>query len=339
MAPWLDLRAGGISDPLKRLRFLRHKMAEIASKELARPVPEVKRTAFVKVAASCVLIPLFLPFPKSPSSSTVKTTDGERRLALPSADIGVVPTLAQVWLVEQTPTLESYSNGLRIDLTFAVTNRPRHRFPVFPINGGVDPSQYETKPMGIVYHSTESHLAPFEEAQNARLRQLGRNLLENVRRERSYHYVIDRFGRVFREVEETGIANHAGHSVWADAHGIYVNLNAGFLGVALEGRSGEADSLTSAQVSASRTLTEMLRSRYRIAAENCVTHAQVSVNPSNMQLGYHVDWAAGFPFAALGLPNNYAQPPASVWAFGFDSPPALIDLSGGEWTGLASAER
>jgi hypothetical protein len=207
------------------------------------------------------------------------------------------------------------------------------------LNGGAAPFQYETKPVGIVYHSTESHLAPFEEAQNGRLRQLGRNLLENVRRERSYHYVIDRFGRVFREVGESDTANHAGHSVWADARGIYVNLNAGFLGVALEGRSGEVDALTAAQVSASRMLTEMLRSRYRIATENCVTPAQVSVNPSNMHLGYHVDWAAGFPFAALGLPNNYAQPPASVWALGFDFSPALIHLSGGEWAGLASAER
>jgi len=53
-------------------------------------------------------------------------------------------------------------------------------------------------------------------------------------------------------------------------------------------------------------LTRMLRSRYSIAAENCVTHAQVSVNPSNMQLSYHVDWAAAFSFAALGLPDNYA---------------------------------
>jgi hypothetical protein len=57
-----------------------------------------------------------------------------------------------------------------------------------------------------------------------------------------------------------------------------------------------------------------------------------------MQVGYHVDWAAGFPFAALALPNNYGQPPVSVWAFGFESSPALINVSGGHWTGLESAE-
>jgi hypothetical protein len=64
-------------------------------------------------------------------------------------------------------------------------------------------------------------------------------------------------------------------------------------------------------------LTEMLRSRYGIRAENCVTHAQVSVNPSNMQVGYHTDWASGFPFEQVGLPNNYAQALPAVWAFGF----------------------
>ena len=61
----------------------------------------------------------------------------------------------------------------------------------------------------------------------------------------------------------------------------------------------------------------MLRSRYRIPAANCVTHAQVSVNPANMQVGYHTDWASGFPFEQVGLPNNYAQALPAVWAFGF----------------------
>jgi hypothetical protein len=64
-------------------------------------------------------------------------------------------------------------------------------------------------------------------------------------------------------------------------------------------------------------LVEMLRSRYRIPAANCVTHAQVSVNPSNMQAGYHTDWAFGFPFEQVGLPDNYARELPSLWAFGF----------------------
>ena len=61
----------------------------------------------------------------------------------------------------------------------------------------------------------------------------------------------------------------------------------------------------------------MLRSRYKIPGQNCVTHAQVSVNPSNMQIGYHVDWASSFPFERLGLPDNYATPSPAVLLFGF----------------------
>jgi hypothetical protein len=66
-------------------------------------------------------------------------------------------------------------------------------------------------------------------------------------------------------------------------------------------------------------LIEMLRSRYRISSANCVTHAQVSVNPSNMRIGFHTDWASSFPFEALGLPNNYARMLPAVLAFGFSA--------------------
>lgn len=72
-------------------------------------------------------------------------------------------------------------------------------------------------------------------------------------------------------------------------------------------------------------LTEMLRSIYQIPAENCVTHAQVSVNPSNMRMGYHTDWATGFPFAALGLPDNYVRALPSLSIFGFEYDPGLYD--------------
>ena len=51
---------------------------------------------------------------------------------------------------------------------------------------------------------------------------------------RSYHYVIDRFGRVWRTVPEGSIAFHAGFSVWGDRSALFVNLNSSFLGVALE---------------------------------------------------------------------------------------------------------
>jgi hypothetical protein len=72
----------------------------------------------------------------------------------------------------------------------------------------------------------------------------------------------------------------------------------------------------------------MLRSRYGIPARNCVTHAQVSVNPSNMRVGYHTDWASSFPFDQLGLPDNYLQVLPAITVFGFEYDAHFV-----QWTG------
>src|SRR4029077_19490572 len=94
-----------------------------------------------------------------------------------------------------------------------------------------------------------------------------------------------------------------------------------------------------AQIHSARILTEMLRSKYRIPAFNCVTHAQVSVNPSNMLIGYHTDWAGNFPFAEMGLPDNYQLPPASISVFGFKYDTAFVHATGARlWDGLSAAE-
>jgi hypothetical protein len=61
----------------------------------------------------------------------------------------------------------------------------------------------------------------------------------------------------------------------------------------------------------------MLRVRYKIAAGNCVAHAQVSINPSNRRAGYHTDWAANLPFQDLGLSDNYQRRLPSLELFGF----------------------
>ena len=114
---------------------------------------------------------------------------------------------------------------------------------------------------------------------------------------------------MFRIVNESDTADHAGHSVWADDRYFYVNLNESFIGISFEAQTGAGQRpgpCGDAQVRGAAMLTEMLRSRYKIPGRNCVTHAQVSVNPSNMQIGYHVDWASIFPFEKLGLPDNYA---------------------------------
>ena len=156
------------------------------------------------------------------------------------------------------------------------------------------------------------------------LKKAGESLAEYVRRRHSYNFLIDRFGRVFRIVQESDTADHAGHSIWANDEHFYLNLNESFLGVSFEAetKAGQEESqLSAAQLRATAMLTEMLRSRYRIPASNCVTHAQVSVNPSNMQIGYHTDWASSFPFGSVGLPDNYrtSSPAQRLFGFQFDA--------------------
>jgi hypothetical protein len=239
------------------------------------------------------------------------------------AEPAVAPA-ADVWPVEQNSHFEIYSNGLRIENQYAVSHRPRTYVAFINDNSKETGGERRSDPVGIVYHTTESLQAPFESSQNNLLKRVGESLLDYVRRRRCYNFLIDRFGRVFRIVNESDAADHAGHSVWADDRHFYVNLNDSFIGISFEAQTGAGEALTiagSAQVRAAAMLTEMLRSRYKIPASNCVTHAQVSVNPSNMQIGYHVDWASSFPFEKLGLPDNYATPsPAvSLFGFGFDA--------------------
>jgi hypothetical protein len=82
----------------------------------------------------------------------------------------------------------------------------------------------------------------------------------------------------------------------------------------------------------------MLRGTYDIPESNCVTHAQVSVNPENMRFGYHTDWAANFPFRDLGLSTGYNAPIAALEVFGFSYDDYFLKSIGGSpWSGLALA--
>jgi len=115
---------------------------------------------------------------------------------------------------------------------------------------------------------------PFEAEQNSELRRNGEGLLEFGSRRRSYLFVIDRFGRVFRIVKENDYANHAGNSVWEDDEQISINLNQSFFSAAFEAKNNAegGDSGESAQVYAARILLETPHARYSIRAENCVGH-------------------------------------------------------------------
>jgi hypothetical protein len=272
------------------------------------------------------------------------SSSGKGAHRFPKNSLTVNPeSYSDVWLVQETTQSEEYSNGLRIDNSFLGEGAKRF-YQVLERKRDLQPSvEWRSQPVGIVYHTTESRMAPFASDQNDTLQRLAHSLLANLKEQRSYNFVVDRFGRVFRVVEELSAANHAGNSVWADAEAVYVNLNNSFLGIAFEAVSdaGEAgSSINRAQMHAGLLLTEMLRSKYKIPVENCVTHAQVSVNPSNMLIGYHTDWAKNFPFEAMGLPNNYEVPLPAITEFGFEYDSLFRKAMGsGPWNGILMAEK
>jgi hypothetical protein len=313
--PWVEGAAAFIGDPVLRLRFLQAVAPpdDRARRERRRRrLIRISAGAFVLLSTPVVLVSAHWMHAQRPTAAA------GHMVAIPPAPpvhgpVVPVPAASDIWQVEKQGTFEVYSNGLRVDDTYAVPHRARS-YVAFPADGGA-PSRH-SEPAGIVFHSTESMQAPFEAGHNDTLKQIGESLVDYVRRRFSYHFVIDRFGRVYRVVAESDAANHAGHSAWADDRWLYLDLNDSFLGVAFESQAGAG--MTTAQLRSAVVLTEMLRTRYKIPAANCVTHAQVSVNPSNMRIGYHIDWAVGFPFAELGLPDNYGAALPAIWAFGFE---------------------
>ena len=133
--------------------------------------------------------------------------------ALAALPAGVAP--ASIWLVEKGEASEQYSNGLRIDTTFAVAGRA----PALPGLRGGPRNVAETfdKP-GRASSSTPRRATsgPSTRAYNENLRDSSHDLLRYLKSNRVYNYLIDRFGRVYRVVDEETKANHAGHSVWTD---------------------------------------------------------------------------------------------------------------------------
>lgn len=247
----------------------------------------------------------------------------------------------KVWMVEQGEGFERYSNGARIINTYETANRPR-RYLTFEAGAPKPQGEAQTAPVGIVYHTSESDLVPFVEDNNGSIEYRSKNLLGYIREHKSYNYVIDRFGQVYRVVRDEDAAFHAGNSVWSDGQATYVGLNESFLGVCFETKAdvGEGgEQLTEAQVLAGRLLTQVLRSRHQISDANCTAHGIVSVNPSNGRIAFHHDWARGFPFEAMGLSDKYAVAPASVAELGFVYDSDVVSKLGGSlWPGVAAAE-
>jgi hypothetical protein len=317
----IERRAQSLSDPIARLRYLREATVDPAKRPVRR-----SRIAW------CALAGLMLMWR---SDAVV------RRAAVPAKPAPALvpaPAVPNIWPVEHTSEYDLYSNGLRIENRLAISNEPRS-YRLIARESGVH-GPFRTQPAGIVFHTSESDQAPFEREQKHNLKRIGQELLLYVRHHRAYHFVIDRFGRVNRIVVESDGANHAGHSIWADSKWLYLHLNDSFLSVAFEARM-QADQaiITEAQLRSAKALTEMLRAKYNLPAENCVVHAQVSINPGSRRIGWHTDWGAGFPFREMGLPNNYQIPNPSLYLFGFEYDQAYTAVTGPDlWKGLEAAD-
>lgn len=257
--------------------------------------------------------------------------------SLPADALGLVP--GTIWLADRGPGWELYSNGLRIETTYAVSGTQRE-YRIHHRDGTLLPDHY-SKPVGILFHTSESDLWPLEPDFARQLRRGTAGLLRYLQKQQAYNYLIDRFGRVYRIVDDESRVNHAGHSVWARNDEVYLDLNSAFLGISFESRwdGGRSLPITRAQLSAGRNLTYYLRQRFAIAPEMCVTHGLTSISPRQGLIGYHRDWARGFPFEAFGLPDLYAVQPPSVALFGFGHDDEFLRTIGEPWPGLVAAER
>lgn len=268
-----------------------------------------------------------LPVP-APSPPPVPTKEPEVVTERPNS----------IWLVEKGRDHELYSNGLRIDTSQRVRGVRRSFFPIDEIAGTLLPAA--TEPVGIVFHTTESDILSLEPSNNSSLLRNSKNLVAYIKRNEFYHYLIDRFGRVYQILNDDSRANHAGNSVWSNEGRVYMNLNHAFFGVSFESRFAPDGPLplTEAQLQAGRLLTDHLVRRYDLDPRMCVGHGIVSVNPKTRKIGHHVDWAKNFPFKTFGLPDAYEVEPASVRLFGFGYDEDLAKAIGQPWPGVFKAE-
>ena len=243
-----------------------------------------------------------------------------------------------IWLVEKADDHELYSNGLRVDTSQRVEGTRRAYAPIDEATGRA--LAVATGPVGIVFHTTESDILSLEPENNASLLRNTKNLVTYIKRHEFYHYLIDRFGRVYQILKDDSRANHAGFAVWANDGRVYMNLNHAFFGVSFESRFAPSGPLplTEAQLQSGRLLTERLIRRYNLDPKLCVGHGMVSVNPKTRKIAHHVDWAKNFPFKAFGLPDSYEVEPASVRLFGFGYDQDLAEAIGEPWPGVFKAE-
>ncbi len=247
----------------------------------------------------------------------------------------------KVWLVERTSEFERYSNGCRILTAYQTDNHPRAYY-LIPRGSEVEGTELRHDIVGIVYHTNEGDMAQFSSDNNDSILKNSKGALNYIRDIKAYNYMIDRYGEIYRVVRDDHAAHHAGNSIWADGKYNYVGLNESFLGVCFESRFNSEslqDTITEAQITAGRALTNVLRSKYNIDDVNCTTHGLVSVNPDKMLIAFHHDWVSNFPFEAMGLSDKYKVSPPNMVDYGFTYDDEILEkLHRTLWPGAISAE-
>ncbi|MBO0860205.1 MAG: N-acetylmuramoyl-L-alanine amidase [Chloracidobacterium sp.] len=236
---------------------------------------------------------------------------------------------------------EKWSNGCNILTKYETDNHPRAYYTI-PRGSGTDGEQKSNKIVGIVYHTPESFMVEFIPDNNQAIQQSSKGLLEFVQRHKSYNYMINRIGEIYRIVRDDQTANHAGESLWADGQNTYVLLNESFLGVCFESKFEGAESLdeilTPSQIRAGRLLTDVLRTKYNIDDANCTTHGLVAVDPEKMLIARHHDWVRFFPFESMGLSDKYKIQPPTMTDYGFTYDEDVMAKLGNKlWEGATTA--
>ena len=133
------------------------------------------RQALRRLSSAAVVCLLLLPLR---GVSTAAKRRGLRPLPEAAGSHEPEAGSSRVWLVETIGNTELYSNGLQVGND--LRSRPAGTVALIE------------RPVGIVFHTTESDLVPLEPDHREQLRRRGRDLLEYVGRHRLYHFVVDR---------------------------------------------------------------------------------------------------------------------------------------------------
>ncbi|HEV2666134.1 MAG TPA: hypothetical protein VG324_14545, partial [Blastocatellia bacterium] len=164
--------------------------------------------------------------PSAPDSAPPKPSDSFN---------DILSRREKVWLSEKDGEIEKWSNSCRISTRYETGNHPRAYYTI-PRGLETAGDQVSNKIVGILYHTPENPMFEFNPENNRRMQNSSRGLLEDVRENKKYNYLINRIGEIYRIVRDDQAARHAGESLWADEKNTYVLLNESFLGVCFESK-------------------------------------------------------------------------------------------------------